>query len=145
MIRVIYLLHNPDVRDRILTSCVTGKGFKDDRVRIPDRSMIDDVATGDKGWVDAVYRFGNRFVHLTDAHDYAEVDPFQAYEHKDEVIKYLNQYHGGMLPGRPLDDSSTLRDIAAYAPYVLDKITKNLNGCIESLREEVAPLNEGLV
>ncbi|MEU3168530.1 hypothetical protein [Streptosporangium sp. NPDC006930] len=144
MIRVIYLLYNPDVRDRILASCVTGKGFTDDRGRIPDRKMID-VATGDKGWVDAVYRFGNRFVHLTDAHDYAEVDPFQSYEHKDEVIKYLNQYHGGKLSGQPLDDSSTLRDIAAYAPHVLNKITRNLDINIERLRDEVSPLNEGLV
>lgn len=143
MIRVIYLLHNPDVRDRILASCVTGNGFKDDRGRISDRRMID-VATGDNSWVAAVYGFGNKFVHLTDAHDYADVDPFQAYDHKDEVINYLNRYHGGKLPGLPLSASSTLRDIAAYAPLVLDKITSNLLGYVERLHEEVAPLNEGL-
>ncbi|MEU6789325.1 hypothetical protein ABZ912_59960 [Nonomuraea angiospora] len=143
MIRVIYLLRNPDVRDCILASCVTGKGFRDGRGRVADRRMID-IAIGHNGWVDAVYRFGNKFVHLTDAHDYAEVDPFQTYEHKDEVIQYLNQYHGGHLSGRPLDDSSTLRDIAAYAPHVLNKITSNLNGYIGHLRGEVAPLDEGL-
>ena len=79
MIRVIYLLETPDARDRILASCVAGKGFKADRHRIPDRDMIA-VATAHNGWVDAVYKFGNKFVHLTDAHDYAEVDPFQAYD-----------------------------------------------------------------
>ncbi len=136
MIRVIYLLHNPDVRDRTLASCVAGKGFKNDRGRIADQKMIE-VATGTNGWVDAVYKFGNKFVHLTDAHDYAEVDPFQVYEHRDEVIKYLNKYHQGKVPGRPLDDSSTLRDIAAYTPHVLNKITSNLNGYIERLHAEV--------
>jgi hypothetical protein len=144
VIRVIYLLHNPDTRDRILASCVRGNGFKDGRNRIPDQQMIR-VATSDNNWVNAVYRFGNKFVHLTDAHDYADVDPFQAYDQKDEVINYLNQYHGGKLSGQPLGASSTLRDIAAYAPLVLDKITSNLLGYIERLRKEVAPLNEGLV
>ncbi|MFG1961239.1 hypothetical protein [Nonomuraea sp. NPDC049028] len=143
MIRVIYLLHSPDTRDRILASCVTGNGFKDGRNRIPDRQMIS-VATGDNHWVNAVYRFGNKFVHLTDAHDYADVDPCQAYDQKDEVVNYLNRYHGGKLPGQPLGASSTLPDIAAYAPLVLDKITSNLLGYLERLREEVAPLNEGL-
>ncbi|MGW0801825.1 hypothetical protein [Nonomuraea sp. NPDC002799] len=142
MIRVRYLLHNPDVRDRILASCVTGNGFKDERGRITDRRMID-VAIGDNNWISAVYGFGNKFVHLTDVHDYADVDPFQAYDHKHEVINYLYQYHGGKLPGRPLETSSTLRDIAAYTPLVLGKITSNLSGYIERLREEVAPLNDG--
>jgi hypothetical protein len=38
---------------------------------------------------------------------------------------------------RPLDDSSTLRDIATYAPYVLDKITSNLRSYTASLRTAV--------
>lgn len=132
MIRVVHLLHRPDARDRIVASCVAGEGFKDGQGRIHDRKMID-VATGVNGWVDAVYEFGNKFVHLTDAHDYAEVDPFPVYEYKNDIIGYLNQYHRGKVAGRPLDDGSTLRDIAAYAPHVLNKITSNLNGYIEDL------------
>jgi hypothetical protein len=133
---VIYLLRTPDARDRILASCVAGEGFKDRGHRITDRQMIE-VAVADNGWVDAVYKFGNKFVHLTDAHDYAEVDPFQAYEHRDEVIEYLNGYHGGRVCSRPLECGSTLRDIAVYAPYVLDKITSNLRVYTEHLRAAV--------
>jgi hypothetical protein len=86
MIRVIYLLHRPVGRDRILASCVAGEGFKDRGRRIPDRTMID-IAVADNGWVNAVYEFGNKFVHLTDAHDYGEVDPFQAYEHRRSLLR----------------------------------------------------------
>lgn len=136
MIRVIYLLRTPGARDRILASCVAGEGFKDHGRRILDGQMVD-LAVADNGWVRAVYDFGNKFVHLTDAHDYAGVDPFETYEHRDEVIKYLNAYHGDRVRGRPLEDGSTLRDIAAYSPHVLDKITLNLRSYIKSLRVAV--------
>jgi hypothetical protein len=137
MIRVIYLLDRPDRRDRILASCVAGEGFRDGRRRIHDQEMIH-VATGRNDWVDTVYEFGNKFVHLTDAHNYAEaeVDPLQAYEHRGDVIRYLNDYYPGKVPGRRLDASSRLRDIVAYAPHVLDKITTNLSRYIEDLRTE---------
>ena len=84
--------------------------------------MAEDAANVND-WVQAVYRFGNTFVHLTNAHDYAVLDPFQAYERRGEVIEFLNRYHRGKVPGGPVDDSFTLRDLAAYAPYVLEKIT----------------------
>lgn len=136
MIRVIYLLHTPDARDRILARCVAGEGFKDGKSRIYDVDMKK-VAVADNEWVDAVYDFGSKFVHLTDAHDYAKVDPFQAYEHKGKVIEYLNAYHGARMRSRPLDEGSTLDDIAAYGPHVLDKITSNLNFYTRSLRAAV--------
>ncbi len=119
-----------------MASCVAGEGFKDGRQRIRDKEMVD-VATCVNGWVRAVYAFGNKFVHLTDAHDYAEVDPFQAFEYRADVIEYLNHYHRGKVAGRPLDDSCTLRDIAAYAPLVLEKITSNLTGYVDDLCAEV--------
>lgn len=133
MIRVIYLLRTPDARKRILASCVAGKGFG----AIRDRQMVD-AALAQNPWADAVYKFGNRFVHLTDAHDYAEVDPFQTYEYRDEVITFLNKQHRGKVPGRPLGDNSTFHDIAAYAPHVLDKITSNLCGYLDDLRAVVS-------
>lgn len=136
MIRVVFLLHAGDARDRIVASCISGSGFSDGGSRVSDRKMVD-LATNTNGWVKRVYEFGNKFVHLTDAHDYAEVDPFQAYEHRDEVIDYLNQYHRGKVPGRVLDDGTSLRDIAAYGPHVLDKITSNLNLYLKELREAV--------
>jgi hypothetical protein len=87
------------------------------------------------GWERAVYEFGNAFVHLTNMHDYAEVDPFRAYEHRGEVVRYLNAYHRGKVLGGPLDDSSTLGDLAAYAPHVLEKISSNMNFHTRYLRE----------
>jgi hypothetical protein len=136
MIRVIYLLRRPEVRQRILASCVAGEGFRDGRNRISDRQMVD-VAVTVNGWVPAVYGFGNKFVHLTDAHDYAEADAFQAFEHKDEVIRYLNHYHRGAVPSRPLEHSPTLQDIAGYAPHVLRKIASNLRIYVNDLRAAV--------
>lgn len=134
MIRVVYLLRTPQARERILASCVAGAGFKDGARRIKDLDMRT-VAVDDNGWVNAVYEFGNRFVHLTDAHDYAQVDPFAVYEHREEVISYLNQHHRDKVPGRPLDGNSTLTDIALYAPHVLEKITSNLHIHLDQLGE----------
>lgn len=137
MVRVLYLLRTPGARQRILASCVAGGGFKDGGRRIQDRDMVA-VAVADNDWVSAVYEFGNKFVHLTDAHDYAEIDPFSAYEHREEVIRYLNQHHRHRLPDRPLNNESTLADIALYAPYVLEKITSNLRNYLEWLGKEVS-------
>jgi hypothetical protein len=142
MMRVIWLLRHPDTRDQILASCVAGRGFSDGR-RIRDGEMVADAdreiaadAADENGWVRSVYDFGNTFVHLTNAHDYAATDPFQAYEHRDEVIEFLNYYHPGKVPGLPVDDKSTLRDLAAYAPHVLEKITSNLDTYVTCLREQ---------
>ena len=137
MIRVIYLLQKTDARERILASCVAGKGFRDGRLRISDRAMVD-VATNGNGWVHAVYDFGNTFVHLTNAHDYAAVDPFQVYEHRGDVLRFLNHYHRGKVASGPLDDGSTVRDVAAYAPHVLNKITSNLAAYLEDLRAQAS-------
>ena len=134
MIRVIYLLRTPEARDRILASSVAGKGFKDGERRVLDRTMVE-VAVADNGWVRSVYDFGNKFVHLTDAHDYAETDALEAYEQRDEIIRYLNHYHGDTVLGRRLDDGATLREVAAYAPRVLEKITSNQRSYIATLRE----------
>ncbi|MEU8061681.1 hypothetical protein [Microbispora bryophytorum] len=136
LIRVIYLLKKRNERKSILESWVAGKGFSRGRGYIADRDMIK-IATRVNDWVNAAYEFGNKFVHLTDAHDYAEVDPFPGYEYKDEIIEYLNKYHQGKVDGHALEDSSTLRDVAAYVPHVLDKITLNLNIYLDDLRAEV--------
>lgn len=92
MIRIIWLLRHPDTREQILASCVAGQGFSEGRKRISDSEMAK-CATRENDWVQAVYRFGNTFVHLTNAHDYAVHDPFRAYEHRDEGIEFLNRYH----------------------------------------------------
>ncbi|MER7455633.1 hypothetical protein [Micromonospora sp. NPDC126480] len=137
MIRVIYLRQTPNARERILASCIAGEGFKDGQTRIPDRAMVE-VATRVNGWVRAVYDFGNMFVHLTNMHDYAAVDPFQVYECRGDVLGFLNHYHRGKAASGPLGDNATLRDVAAYAPHVLDKITSNLVGYAEDLRAQVS-------
>ncbi|WP_395297270.1 hypothetical protein ACF9IK_30420 [Kitasatospora hibisci] len=138
LIRVNYLLRNPDTRERILASCAAGKGFKDHRSRIPDADMVRIAETGNP-WVRNVYHFGNRLVHLTNVHDYAWADPFRAFEkdEREEVIGYLNHYHGSAVEGPSLDSSATFLDIAAYAPHVLRKIASNLRISSERLYQEV--------
>jgi hypothetical protein len=133
LIRVKWLCRHPDTRGQILASCVAGKGFKAGGKRIPDVELVKEAVSD--GWERAVYDFGNAFVHLTNMHDYAALDPFQAYEHRGEVIRYLNAYHRGKVPGGPLDDSSTLTDLGAYAPHVLEKITSNMDYSMGYLRE----------
>lgn len=145
MMRAIYLLRHPDVRDSILASCVAGKGFRVGGKRIQDREVMEDAekamaedAIHVSGWVKAVYEFGNEFVHLTNAHDYAVEDPFEVYDGRDAVIKYLNHYHANKVAGGPLDGSSaTLHDLSSYAPYVLEKITVNLYIYLKNLRKSV--------
>ena len=133
MIRVIWLLHHSETREQILESCVAGTGFKAGGKSIRDFEMVDEAVSSD-GWVRRVYDFGNMFVHLTNAHDYAVLDPFRVYEHRGEVIEYLNQYHQGKVRGGLVDDSFTLSDLAPYAPHVLEKITSNLNHYLDGLR-----------
>jgi hypothetical protein len=135
MIRVIWLLRHPGTREQILASCIAGEGFKEGRTRISDSAMVEAAADADD-WVQSVYHFGNTFVHLTNAHDYAVLDPFQAYERRGEVIEFLNRHHRDKVPCGPVDDSSTLRDLAAHAPYVLEKITSNLDIHVTDLRKQ---------
>lgn len=137
MIRVIYLVRRGHARERILESCLAGKGFMDGQTRVSDTVMVRD-ATNVNEWVRAVYDFGNKFVHLTDAHDYAVIDPFQGYEHRGDVIGFLNHYHHGKVASVRLDHGSTLRDIAAYAPHVLDKVTSNLDLYVKDLRAQAS-------
>ena len=135
MIRVVYLQSAGDRRRQILASCVAGEGFRDGNRRISDREMVG-VAAACNGWVAAVYDFGNNFVHLTNAHNYAAADPFQVYDGRTDVVRYLNRYHHGKVGGRPLDDNSTLRDVASYAPHVLDKVTTNVDIYVNDLRAQ---------
>lgn len=111
MIRVMWLCGHPDTRGQVLASCVAGEGFKAGGKRIPDIELLKEAAG--EGWERAVCDFGNAFVHLTNMHDYAALDPFQAYEHRGKLISYLNSYHRGKVPGGPLGHGSTLSDLAA--------------------------------
>lgn len=73
------------------------------------------IAADDSDWVGAVYNFGNKFVHLTDAHNYAEIDLFQAYEHKDEVIEHHNRYRNDRIRDRSLHAGRRRRICSARA------------------------------
>jgi len=143
MIRVIYLLRHPSERQQILAASVAGLGFgiprpgrSDNVQRVHDSDMVELAVDREGGWVRRVYDFGNRFVHLTDAHDYANHDPFQRLPRSEQtdIVGYLNQYHGGKVSGDPLTTDSSYLEIAAYAPHVLEKVTSNTRTYLEELR-----------
>jgi hypothetical protein len=143
LIRVTYLRNHPRDRAEIISACVAGLGFgrfKEDQEsvrRIPDRSMIDESVHG--GWEKRVYDFGNRFIHLTEAQNYTERDPFRMleYDEREEIVKYLDYYHGGKPGLSQLSVDSTYLDVANYAPYVLEKITSNLQYALEQLGRQI--------
>ncbi|MET7398042.1 hypothetical protein ABZS66_31580 [Dactylosporangium sp. NPDC005572] len=140
LIRVSYLRAHSNDRAQILFACAAGLGFgipKQDGAgikRIPDSVM---VPRG--GWEQRVYDFGNRFVHLTEAHNYTERDPFLALPEVDRkaIVEYLDHYHGGKSGVKDLSVDSPFDDVAQYAPHVLAKIAANIRHGVEALGREI--------
>ncbi|MFD6568547.1 hypothetical protein [Micromonospora profundi] len=140
LIRVNYLRTHPNDRAQILSACVAGLGFgipKQDRAgikRIPDAVM---VPKG--GWEQRVYDFGNRFVHLTEAHNHTERDPFIALPQNERkaIVEYLDHYHRGKSGVEILSVDSPFNDVARYAPHVLAKIADNTRYGVEALGREI--------
>ena len=91
------------------------------------------------GWEQRVYDFGNRFVHLTEAHNYTERDPFIALPQDDRkaIIEYLDHYHRGKSGIEVLSVDSPFDDVASYAPHVLAKIADSTRYGVEALGREI--------
>lgn len=139
MVRVIFLLSlsEPAERQRLLSSAVSGRDWelptpKGKLRKVTDREMVE-RAQGFHGWVRNVYLFGCSFIHLSDRHDYLARDPFRALPlaERDWIAQYLRLYHGGEA-----SSDSTFREISAYAPRVLSKISSNLELYLVRLENE---------
>jgi hypothetical protein len=139
MVRVIFLLSLPEPaeRQRLLSSSVSGKDWevptsKGRMRKVTDREMVE-RAQAFHGWVRNVYLFGCSFIHLSDRHDYLARDPFRALPlaEREWIAQYLRRYHGGLA-----SSDSTFREISAYAPKILNKISSNLEIYLARLEGE---------
>ncbi|MEU8078774.1 hypothetical protein AB0B31_25460 [Catellatospora citrea] len=140
LIRVIYLLHQPQqVRNEIIASSIAGDGrfrLETPRGRLTTATDADMLNAADRllglnGWVRRVYKFGCSFIHLSSAHDYLALDPFQALPPDERLViaEYLRHYHGGTV-----DPQSTFAEVTPYVPKVLTKISSNLELYVDDLR-----------
>ncbi len=137
MVRVIFLLEQVDtgLRRQLLHQAVAGEIWtlptSNGRPRrVTDRDMVDLAQRIHEGWTERVYRFGCRFIHLSNMHDYHARDPFRGlpWEEREDIAQYLRYYHDGDVSAE-----STFEEVAAYAPRVLDKIASNLEHSLRDL------------
>ncbi|MDG9674675.1 hypothetical protein [Micromonospora sp. DH14] len=140
LIRVNYLRTHPHDRSQILSACVAGLGFgipRHDGVGV--RRIRDTVMVPSGGWERRVYDFGNRFVHLTEAHNHTERDPFMALpeDERKVIVEYLDHYHRGKSGVAILSVDSAFGDVALYAPHVLEKIADNTRYSLEEVGREI--------
>ncbi|MBD2505066.1 hypothetical protein [Anabaena azotica] len=89
--------------------------------RITDREMVN-LASKDCLWVNIIYSFGCKLIHLSNLHDYKVSDPLVkiADEKRLEIIKYLRQHH------KYPDDEIDLPRLKAYLPKVMQKLVENV-------------------
>jgi hypothetical protein len=127
MARTLYLLNEPRRKRRsalLMQATSPGQrwGIRDGEIAEPARRH--------GGWVDMVYKFSSRFIHLSNQHDYMVRDPFQALAPSErvEMTEYLNFYHHGDLTA-----NSTFADVIEYVPRVFQKISDNLDYYLDEL------------
>jgi hypothetical protein len=139
MVRVIYLLNEPDLQKRedFIQQTLNGDKWSfinhnGKNQNVTDKDMVD-LANSLNGWTQNVYKFGCAFVHLSNFHDYQSEDPFKSLNEadKDSIINQLHNYHGARLTRE-----SSLREIIPFLPNVMDKISSNFECEIKSLEEE---------
>lgn len=138
MVRVIYLLaQNLERRELLIESSVNGRIWTREgkQARVTDREMVE-LAQKLQGWTQSVYKFGCAFIHLSNLHDYNDRDPLlqlPADERRD-ILNHCRYYHGG-----PATDAERFEDLVPYLPYVLAKISGNLECYLEQLESGDVP------
>lgn len=128
-IRVMYLGRIADIneRERLIQQTLSGEKWtvltpNSKWKQVTDKDMAD-KANELKGYVHYVYKFGCRFIHLSDFYNYATTNPFDKLSktEKADVKNYLIQYHHF-----PIDNELTVESITNYIPDVFEKISSNL-------------------
>jgi hypothetical protein len=141
-IRIMYLGRISDFgeRTRLMSQTLSGEKWSvltaNNKWRsITDKEMVE-KASELKGYIYYVYKFGCGFIHLSDFHDYATVNPFDKLDYVEQfdIKLYLNQYHGF-----PRDSELTVDDFSDLIPDVFEKISKNLTCYFGSI------LNDGMI
>ncbi len=137
LLRVMFLLGISDLeqRNKFITQTLNGEKWsfindKGKKVYITDKTMVD-LADSLIGWAKNVYMFGCGFIHLSNFHNYAVINPFVRLpqSEKDSIIYYMRSYHNAIL-----DNNSPIEDFLPYLPKIMDKISGNLNCYIQELK-----------
>jgi hypothetical protein len=125
MVRVIYLLSQPNDRRNFLIECsVNGEKWSQQNSKklVTDKEMVE-LAQRLLGWTLSVYKFGCAFIHLSNKHDYNDRDPYLALpqSERDDILQHCRHYHGG-----PNTNEPTFPDFVPYFPNIFEKIASNL-------------------
>ncbi len=138
-VRVMYLgrISDFDERERLIQQTLSGERWtvltrNNKWKQVTDKEMVE-KASELTGYIQYVYKFGCGFIHLSDFHNYTNINPFDKLSdaEKTDVKNYLNQYHSF-----PLDIELTVENITNYIPNVFNKISSNLACYFDQLLNE---------
>ena len=136
MVRIIYLLNLDELnyRNHLIKqtlNCERWRKLENNSI-ITDKQMVD-IADSLNGWTQSVYKFGCAFIHLSNFHDYKNVDPFANLpeDEKDTIKQHLNHYHSF-----PLTENLSVDTLKWVLPMVFDKVSGNLEYYIRDLKAE---------
>jgi hypothetical protein len=139
LIRVAYLCDNDassQISLSLMNDLLEGNQWKrltrkNKKARITDREMLN-VASSIGGWVEIIYSFGCKLIHLSELHGYKtnrSQSNIPANE-KEEIIQYLSCYHD-----YPYDDIE-VDHIEKYIPEIMKKLIDNVNYYILQIETE---------
>lgn len=120
-VRVVYLNEVSEEEGmRLISDLVNAKQWRPKGKkggRITDREMVN-IAKKYYFWVEIAYNFGCKLIHLSNIHDYENIDPFLKIEEddKNEIKSYLRSYHGYNY------EDLDLNGFLEYLPNVMVKI-----------------------
>lgn len=103
--------------------------------KVYDKNLID-KAIELEGYIHYVYKFGCRFIHLSNFHNYKTTNPFNKLNETEnsDVKKYLSQYHS-----YPLNQELSFENLRDYIPNIFEKISSNLTCYFDQI------LNDGTI
>lgn len=120
-VRVVYLNEvSEEEAMRLISDLINGRQWRPKgkkRGRITDREMVN-IAKEYYFWVEIAYNFGCKLIHLSNFHDYENIDPFFKIgrDDKNEIKSYLKSYHGYNY------EDLDLNGFLEYLPKVMEKI-----------------------
>lgn len=141
-IRVLYLGRISDFneRERLMSQTLAGEKWtvltpNGKLKQITDRDLVD-KSTELKSYVQYVYKFGCSFIHLSDFHNYATINPFDKLDYTEQfdIKLYLNQYHGF-----PRSGELTVNNISNIVPAIFKKVSENMSYYLSVI------LNNGMI
>ena len=147
LIRVSYL-HEKGITTHhslnLINDFLDGKQWKKEnsrgkKIRITDREMVN-LAIELGGWIEIIYTFGSKLIHLSDIHGYKESDPFKnvSIEDKNSILNYLVNYHN--YPYSTID----IKKLSEYLPHVMKKLIDNTEYYILEIEKHITSTRRGI-